>query len=145
MTSNKEKGDKFRDRVQEYFKYKECDLKPEYKVKVGFGKIKEHCFDLGNEGIVVECKRYDWTSSGNNPSAKISTLHEALLIFSATPTDYKKKMLFIPKTGLKGKRTPETLVDRYIRLHEHLIPNDVEIWEFDETNLKAEKKFPADP
>jgi len=35
----------------------------------------------------------------------------------------------------------ETLCDYYIRTKSILIPSDVEIWEFDETDYAAEKKY----
>ena len=42
---------------------------------------KEHRFDLVSEDskIVIECKCYTWTNGNNVPSAKMSTLNEAVL------------------------------------------------------------------
>ena len=34
----------------------------------------------------------------------------------------------------------ETLCDYYLRTKEHLTPEDVEIWEFDQATMAAEKK-----
>ncbi|MEY8198885.1 MAG: hypothetical protein RPS47_06560 [Colwellia sp.] len=95
-----------------------------------------HCFDHGNENILVECKSYNWTSGGNNPSAKISTLNEAMVYFHATPNGYTKK-LFIAKTAKKGVRRSETLAEYYVRLNGHFIPDNVEIWEFDSDTSEA--------
>jgi hypothetical protein len=144
MTGNKEKGDRFRDRVREYFLNKGNTLDPEFKVEIGFGNLrKEHSFDLGNKEMLVECKNYEWTSGGKAPSAKLSNINESMLIFKATNVKYRK-LIFMSKTRKNQKRISETLVEYYIRQCRHLIPSDVEIWEFDETNLTADMKFPND-
>ncbi len=78
---NKEKGDVFTQKVAEYFKNQGVQLTYEYRVDVGLSSKykKQHAFDLGNSEVLIECKYYDWTESNNNPSAKISTLNEAML------------------------------------------------------------------
>lgn len=145
MTSNKEKGDRFEMAVSRYFDSRGIKLEPQYKVKIGFGSVKkEHSFDLGNEQMLVECKNFTWTSGGNSPSAKLSSLAEVMLIFQAIDAGYSK-LLFMAKSRKNAKRNSETLVEHYIKSYGHLIPSEIEIWEFDETNLTAEKKFPTNP
>ena len=145
MTSNKEKGDEFRDRVSVYFQNKGYTLKPEYKVEIGFGSLKKiHPFDLGNEQVLIACKKYRWAETGTHRSGMFATLNETMLIFCAAPTKYRK-LLFVWKSPKNNKRKSETIVEYYISHHGNLIPNDIEVWEFDETNLTAEKKFPNDP
>ena len=56
----------------------------------------------------------------------MAVLNEAMYYFVAAPADYRK-VLFI----LKSVRNGETLGQHYLRRFEHLIPQDVEIWEYD--------------
>ncbi|MFN8444355.1 MAG: hypothetical protein U0175_26465 [Caldilineaceae bacterium] len=128
--SNRERGEYFVSLVGDYLARQGISLKPEYFVQVGLNiqRKKRHRFDLGNDSILVECKYYDWTEGGNKPSAKISTLNEAMLYFLGAPTSYRK-MLFVPDTQRTGKHK-ETLAEYYMRLHSHFIPDSVEIWEF---------------
>lgn len=128
--------------MSEYLKNQGRDLTPEYRVEVGLSSKykKQHAFDLGNSEVLIECKYYDWTESDNNPSAKISTLNEAMLYLYTAPTRFNKKMLFIKQTSKKGRRHPETLAEYYVRLYKHFIPDDVEVWEYNDETQKAEKK-----
>jgi len=139
--SNKEKGDAFTQKVAQYFKNQGIQLISEYRVDVGLSSKykKQHAFDLGNSEMLIECKYYDWTESDNNPSAKISTLNEVMLYLYTAPARFKKKV-FVKQTSQKGKRHYETLVEYYIRLYKHFIPDDVEVWEFNDDTQKAEKK-----
>lgn len=138
--SNKAKGDAFTQRVHDYLKRNKIDLVREFKVDVGLSSIhkKKHAFDLGSKDRLVECKYYDWTDGDNNPSAKIATLNEAMLFLYTSPSGVIKQV-FVRKTGKKGKRKPETFAEYYVRLYKHCIPDDVEFWEFDETNSTAQK------
>ncbi|HVF70031.1 MAG TPA: hypothetical protein VM940_00300 [Chthoniobacterales bacterium] len=138
MTQHEKVRD-FADKVHAHLLRKGINVGPEYAIEVGISskREKKHRFDFGSPLVLVECKHYDWTESGGNPAAKIATINEALLYFLAAPQC--KKMLFVPKTGLQGIRRQETLIARYLRLHGHLIPDDVEIWEFDKISLTAER------
>lgn len=138
--NNKERGEQFAQLVREYLSNGGFLLKPEYVMSVGLSnhRKKNHHFDFGNDQLLVECKNYDWTSSGNNPSAKISTLNEAMFYFFSVSQPCRK-MLFLPKTEKKGKRQPETFAEYYVRLHGHFIPDDVEIWELNIENLTARR------
>ena len=89
--------------------------------------------------MLVECKYYGWTEGGNNPSAKISIVNEAMTYFFSVPGPFRK-LLFLPKTQKKGVRSPETFLEYYVRLYKHFIPDDVEIWEFDESKGEGVRK-----
>ena len=146
MTTNSQnpaRGRDFEQRVGQYLRREGYDVKPGYEVEVSVnGRLKKsHKFDWGSNALLVECKAYDWTEGGNNPSAKLATTNEAMLYFVAAPSSYKK-MLFMPKTGKVGKRRPATLVEYYVRLYGHFIPNGVEIYEMDESDLSASRVWP---
>ena len=51
--------------------------------------------------------------------------------FLVAPPGFRK-ILFVLKD--LGDRRQETLAEYYIRTYRHLIPRDVEIWEFDESS-----------
>lgn len=40
-----------------------------------------------------------------------------------------RKIMFVQRDA--NEKTIETLAEYYIRLHSHLIPHDVEFWEYD--------------
>jgi hypothetical protein len=115
-------------------------LTPNIKVPIGVGASKkEHSFDLGceKEKILVECKSHKWTSPNDNvPSAKLTIWNEAMYYFLVTPKGYRKIMFVL--RDFSDKRN-ETLAEYYIRTYRHLIPSDVEVWEFDEDRGKAVK------
>lgn len=136
--SNRERGDLFARRVGEYLAKEGHVVRPEYPLDVGLNSRhkKAHRFDYGNDSMLVESKYYDWTEGGNNPSAKISTLNEAMVYFHSVPNTYRK-VVFISKTGRRGTRRPETFAEYYVRLYSHFIPDDVEVWEFDAPSLTA--------
>jgi len=130
--SNVGRGQEFAAAVARYLTSAGLNVQPEYSVRVGIGSksTKDHRFDFGNAEVLVECKCYGWTEGGNNPSAKISTLNEAMMYFHSTPGHYRK-MLFIPATVKQGARNPQTFAEYYVRLHGHFIPASVEVWELD--------------
>ena len=146
MTTNSQnpsRGRAFEQRVGEHLKRKGYDVNPGYEVEVSVnGRLKKsHRFDWGSGDLLVECKAYSWTETGNNPSGKLATANEAMLYFVAAPTSFKK-MLFMPKTEKVGKRRPATLVEYYVRGYRHLIPDGVEIYELDESDLSATRVWP---
>jgi hypothetical protein len=65
----------------------------------------------------------------NAPSAKLTVWNEAMYYFHASPPEYRK-ILFVLK-HFSDKRK-ETLGQYYIRTYSHLIPQGVEVWEYDE-------------
>lgn len=102
-----------------------------FTVPIGISSHKKnHKFDLGSEmpKVIVECKSHRWTKGNNIPSAKMTVWNEAMYYFVTAPIGYRK-IFFV----LKDKRSSngETLVGYYIRTYQHLIPPDVEIWEYD--------------
>ena len=59
-----------------------------------------------------------------------------MYLFYAAPTGYRKIFFVLKDYSLKRQ---ETLAEYYIRTTSHLIPNDVEIWEFDEKVKMAKR------
>lgn len=107
-------------------------LTPSHKVAVGVGEIKkEHAFDLGcgDQKIIVECKSHRWTTGSNIPSAKLTVWNEAMYYFHLAPREYRKIMFVLKDTC---SRRGVTLADYYLRNYAHLVPIDVEFWEYDE-------------
>ena len=138
--SNKKKGDDFRDLVIPILE-KELNtiLKPEVKLSIGEPKI-EHAFDLANENksIVIECKNYTWTKAGNVPSAKVSTINEAVLYFSFLDANVRKILCL--KKSVHPKRQ-ETLAEYYVRTYGHLL-RDITVYEID-GDKKLKMLFPT--
>ena len=107
-----------------------------YKKCIGIEScLKEHKFDLGNKSqkIIVECKSHRWTIGNNVPSAKLTIWNEAMYYFSILKEEYLKIFFVAEHLRTKSNKT-ESLVEYYIRTRKHLIPNDVEIWEYNENN-----------
>jgi len=128
-SQNPQIGRSFQERVkviaEEYFGTKFIDEKA---VLVG-RPSKEHRFDLVSEDskIVIECKCYTWTNGNNVPSAKMSTLNEAVLYMRSLP-DGTRKILAIKKDVRTSNS--ETLASYYYRIYGHLL-EDISIWEID--------------
>ncbi|MCH8878045.1 MAG: hypothetical protein IIA89_14700 [Chloroflexi bacterium] len=115
-------------------------LQKDFSVDVGISsKKKPHKFDLGSSSppVLVECKRHTWTEGGNTPSAKLTIWNEAMYYFAVAPNGYRK-ILYV----LRSLRGGESLADHYIKRFEHLIPDDVEIWEYDSQDNASTKMFP---
>lgn len=131
--SNAHVGRDFELVAQSVFCSQGLNLERDVKVSIGLGEIKKlHAFDLGckERKILVECKSHRWTAPNDNvPSAKLTVWNEAMYYFLAAPAGYRK-ILFVLR-DLSEKRG-ETLAEYYVRTYRHLIPEDVEIWEFDE-------------
>lgn len=91
---------------------------------------KAHRFDCvsNDRTIVVECKSYSWTETGNVPSAKLMGLNEAVFYMSYLPPTVRK-IIAIRKASYPGKK--ETLAQYYCRINGHLL-RDVEIVEVDD-------------
>ena len=109
-----------------------------FPVEVGVNKLKKtHSFDLGSElpPILVECKSHRWTKGNNVPSAKITVWNEAMYYFNCASKKYRK-IFFVLRD--ERKSTGETLASYYIRNYKHLIPDGVEIWEFNDKTKRSE-------
>lgn len=136
--SNAHVGRDFELAAQYFFSSIDIIVKPNLKISLGVGEIKKlHAFDLGckDQRILVECKSHKWTAPNDNvPSAKLTVWNEAMYYFLIAPTGFRK-IMFVLKDY--SEKRGETLAEYYIRTYMHLIPDDVEIWEFDEKEKKA--------
>ncbi|ENP0863072.1 hypothetical protein ACCI19_001283 [Vibrio parahaemolyticus] len=139
--SNAHVGREFESAALKFFLNQGITLTPNLKVEVGVASLKkEHAFDLGciDQQIIIECKAHKWTTGGNVPSAKLTVWNEAMYYFFTAPNDFRKIMFVL--RDFSAKRN-ETLAQYYIRTYKHLIPNDVELWEYDENTECASKLF----
>lgn len=131
--SNAHVGAAFERVALEYFQKLGISLTPKFSLPIGLKGKKEHCFDLGSSSppVLVECKSHRWTEGAKVPSAKMTVWNEAMLYFQLAPPSYRK-ILFV----LHDKRPGggESLVSYYRRTYAHLIPEDVEFLEFDESS-----------
>lgn len=131
--SNAHVGREFEERIRRSFlNTYYINLKSKYNLEIGKTRKKIHEFDLGYEGkyenIVVECKSHTWTSSDNIPSAKLTVWNEAMYYFTLVPNNYRKIFCVLKSYS---KRREKTLAQYYIEKYYHLIPEDVEIFEYD--------------
>lgn len=113
---------------------KKFDVAFDMEVAISIGKpSKNHKFDcVSKDGkIIVECKCYTWTNTGNVPSAKLMGLNEALFYMSYLPDDLTK-ILCIKKSVYPGKN--ETLAEYYCRIDGHLL-RDVKVYEADDNGV----------
>ncbi len=112
-----------------------------HKVQIGIGAIKkDRNYDLGSAdpAIIVECKSFRWTESGGVPHAKIRTMEKEMFCFLIAPAEYRK-ILFVERSTRDGY--DESLAEYFVRLNPHMIPADVEIWEYDHAT-KSVKVLP---
>ena len=138
--SNAHVGRDFEEVAKNYFTSIGIFLDTNVTLEIGIeGKKKAHHFDLGNldKKILVECKSHKWTKTGRIPSAKITTWTQAMYYFHAAPTGYRK--IFFVLKDIHTKSKEETLAKYYLRLNDHLIPGDVEFWEYDEETKSAQQ------
>lgn len=113
------------------------DLTPNFSVPVGVSNQKKpHRFDLGSRSpaVLVECKSHTWTQTGNMPSAKMTVWNEAMYYFHIAPDEFRK-IMFV----LKHHRRGLSLASYYLQTHGHMVPDRVEIWEFDTDALSGER------
>ena len=128
--SNAQVGDAFEATAQEYFRQQGITLQRNYQVPVGVSSKKPRKFDLGSGDppVLVECKSHTWTGGGNVPSAKLTVWNEAMFYFLLAPEGFRK-VLFVQRDF--SERRNETLAEYYVRTYAHLIPDDVEVLEYD--------------
>ena len=140
--SNADVGSDFETAAQEWFLNEGVRLQRNYGVEVGLSKMKERKFDLGSSEppVLVECKSHKWTSGGNVPSAKITVWNESMYYFLLAPPGFRK-VLFVLRDV--SEKRGESLAEYYVRNHSHLIPNDVEILEYDVSNMTAAVSYVA--
>lgn len=129
--SNSHVGKDFEEKIQICFKNEyDLDLNFNYSINIGLDYKKNHKFDLGSncESVIIECKSHKWTKGNKVPSAKLTIWNEAMYYFLLAPDNYRK--IFCVLKDYSDNRGC-TLAEYYIRNFNHLIPRDVEIWEYD--------------
>ena len=138
VRSNTHVGKEFERAAKGFLTTQGLHLQKDIPSSIGINGKKPHNFDLGNldEKILVDCKSHTWTEGGSVPSAKMTTWDQAMYLFYAAPSGYRKIFFVLKDYSLKRQ---ETLAEYYIRTKSHLIPKDVEIWEFDENRNLAER------
>jgi len=136
--SNAHVGRDFEVKIRDFFSRQGLSLTPSLSVPIGINGKKPHAFDLGNasERVLVECKAHTWTEGGNVPSAKLTVWNEAMFFFHAAPSDYRKILVVLYDFS---PRRNESLGEYYVRTYFHIIPGDVEIWEYDENKQDGKK------
>ena len=136
--SNKAKGDAFEMLTN---KVLEKHFKIKFNRHTAIRNIK-HEYDLvSTDGsIIVECKNYTWTASGATPSAKISTLHEALFWLYVAPKK-SRKILCMSHSTCSEK--PKSLAEYFVDSSTLLPYTDVSVYEINESG-KAKKLYPKE-
>lgn len=128
-SENPRVGKEFQLAVKEWFE--EAYTAPfEIEHKIAIGRpAKLHSFDISSldESIVVECKCYTWTETGNVPSAKMGFTNEAAFYLSFLPDDTERIIVMLHAEHVKRR---ETLAEYYFRTNRHLL-GKIKIYEFD--------------
>ena len=140
--SNADVGSDFETAAQEWFLNEGVRLQRNYGVEVGLSKKKERKFDLGSSEppVLVECKSHKWTSGDNVPSAKITVWNESMYYFLLSPPGFRKVLFVLRDVSEKRGESP---AEYYVWNHSHLIPDDVEILEYDVSNMTAAVSYVA--
>jgi hypothetical protein len=131
-TSNTQVGADFENAASAALAGLKINVEQDFSVPVGVGRLrKKHKFDLGGADppILVECKSHRWTTGGNAPSAKLTVWNEAMYYFAIAPIGFRK-ILFVLRDFSEQRGL--TLAEHYLSRFLHLVPEDVEIWEYDE-------------
>jgi hypothetical protein len=135
--SNAHVGNDFEGIARSFFATQGISLVKNFTAPVGVGSLKKlHSFDLGSYDppVLVECKSHTWTQGGNMPSAKMTVWNEAMYYFHLAPANYRK-VFFV----LKHTRREQSLATYYLRMHGHLVPDGVEVWEYDVATSVGER------
>ena len=100
-------------------KYYDKEFIPEIALNIG-NPPKAHKFDLvsKDKSVVVECKCYSWTAGKNSPSAKLSTLNEAVLYLKLL-TGFCVKVIVMTKVVHPSRN--ETLAEYYMRRYNFVL------------------------
>lgn len=128
-SDNPKNGAVFQKQVQEYL-IKKYGPGFELEKKIPIGEPpKEHKFDIVNYdlGIVIECKRYTWTETGNVPSAKMGFTNEAAFYLRILPDSYEKYIVMLKAHHQKRQ---ESLAEYYYRMNNHLL-GKIKVAEYD--------------
>ncbi|MGI6700761.1 MAG: hypothetical protein ACOX6G_10695 [Christensenellales bacterium] len=119
-SDNPKTGAVFQRQVQNWFiRNYQRPFVLEKKIPIG-NPPKEHRFDIVDEHdtIIVECKRYVWTESGNVPSAKMGFTNEAAFYLSFLPETCEKYIVMLYSYHEKRR---ESLAEYYYRTYRHLL------------------------
>lgn len=136
---NPRKGSDFEGIAFALFARRNLMLERHFTVEVGAGPQKRpHKFDLGccTPPTLVECKSHTWTAGGNAPSAKLTVWNEAMYYFACAPTQFRM-ILFV----LRDEKAGKTLAAHYVSRYGHLIPQGVEIWEYDTSAREVSRVY----
>ena len=128
-SENPRVGKEFQLAVKEWFE-EAYNSSFEIERKIAIGRpAKLHSFDISSldESIVVECKCYTWTETGNIPSAKMGFTNEAAFYLSFLPDDTERIIVMLHAEHAKRN---ETLAEYYFRTNRHLL-GKIKIYEFD--------------
>jgi hypothetical protein len=118
--SNREIGERFQKRVAGLLAER-FDEEFALDVEIPIGTPpKGHRFDVvsRSRSVICECKANTWTVSGNVPSAKISTLREAVSYLTQVPGP-ATRVLALARATARGRT--ETLGEYFVRLNENLL------------------------
>lgn len=132
MNANSENprvGKRFQIAVKEWFEKNTAGhYELEYPIAIG-EPAKLHKFDIAekNGKMVIECKCYTWTETGNVPSAKMGFTNEAAFYLSFLP-DTIEKIIVMSKSYHLRRR--ETLAEYYFKTNRHLLGH-IKIMEYD--------------
>ena len=127
-SDNPKVGKAFQIQVQKWFEAnREQTFGLEQPILIG-SPARPHKFDIADktQHVVIECKCYTWTDSGNIPSAKLRGLNEAVFYFSFLPPETEKLLVMAYATHPKRS---ETLAEYYFRTNCHLL-GDTKVVEF---------------
>lgn len=119
-SDNPKNGADFQRKVRQHFIDKfGPGFELEKKIPIG-DPPKDHKFDIVNSnlGIVIECKRYTWTVTGNVPSAKMGFTNEAAFYLRLLPDSYEKYIVMLKAHHPKRQ---ESLAEYYYRTNRHLL------------------------
>lgn len=137
--SNTHAGRDFENLAAAFFAKEGLKLTRDYALKLGAGTFKKsHRFDWGsdNPAVLIECKSHRWTEGSKSPSAKIRACNEAMYYFHLAPAHYRK-ILFVLRDHCPKRQL--TLGAHYSQNQRHLIPDQVEIWEYNVESHSAER------
>ncbi|MHA1546629.1 MAG: hypothetical protein ACTSUY_09435 [Alphaproteobacteria bacterium] len=135
--SNAHVGREFESIAFAFFASKGLSLSKDFAIPLGVTSVKKpHKFDLGSNEppVLVECKSHKWTKSDKTPSAKLTVWNEAMYYFQLAPSRYRKIMFVLRDFSAQRQ---VSLAEFYLRNHGHLIPEDVEFWEYDPSSERA--------
>lgn len=135
-SDNPKVGKQFQLKVKMWFE-ENTHLTFELEKGIAIGNpAKLHNFDIAEKQgkIVIECKCYTWTETGNVPSAKMGFANEAAFYLSFLPDNVDKAIVMLRATHPKRG---ETFAEYYFRTNRHLL-GKTKIMEYDmnQNNMK---------